>query len=207
MTVTHTALISKFKMSHEGRRSPVHDYHSSMPPPSSSSSSSGRSKSEEEIFRNFDRAFASRYLKMVVAQRHHQQAVANGELTLMKPRMQVYSPPTASHVTALFELPGLKNSDINVNVTRDGKLTVSGERRAPDYPSDVQRRGELYPVQEFKYGRFERSISIPPGIESRHITASLNEGILSLSWPRVAPAELRGGPNSPPVTSVQALIH
>ncbi|KZV75641.1 HSP20-like chaperone [Peniophora sp. CONT] len=190
-------------MSSNDRRAPVPG---PMPPPSSTSSSSRSSKSEEEVFRNFDRAFASRYLKMVVAQRQHQQAVANGQTSLMKPRMQVYSPPTSSHVTALFELPGLKNSDINVNVTREGKLTVSGERRVPHCLAD-ERRGELYPVQEFKYGRFERSISIPPGIESRHITASLNEGILSLSWPRVAPADSRGGPNSPPVTSVQALIH
>lgn len=83
--------------------------------------------------------------------------------------MQVYSPPTSTHVTALFELPGLKNSDINVNVTRDGKLTVSGERRAPDGLAEMERRGELYPVQEFKYGRFERSINIPLGIEVRII--------------------------------------
>ena len=89
MTVTHTALISKLKMSNNDRRSPVHDYTpaaAAMPPPSSTPSTSRPPKSEEELFRKFDRAFASRYLKLVVAQRHHQQAVANGQASLMKPR-------------------------------------------------------------------------------------------------------------------------
>jgi hypothetical protein len=79
--------------------------------------------------------------------------------------MQICESPTSTHITALFELPGLKNSDINVNVTRDGTLTVSGERRAPTLLADAEHSSKYFPIQEIKYGKFERSLKVPTGVE------------------------------------------
>ena len=79
--------------------------------------------------------------------------------------MHIHSDPHSSYVSAFFELPGIKSSEITVNVTRDGKLYVSGERRPPEY---IQSRGdyqETCPVQEFKFGRFQRVVDVMPGLE------------------------------------------
>jgi HSP20 family protein len=62
----------------------------------------------------------------------------------------------------------------------------------------------LYPVREFKYGRFERTITVPAGlqvcslstpiidmliqiIQVKDINACLADGMLSISWPRDIP--------------------
>ncbi|KAI0317989.1 hypothetical protein OF83DRAFT_76428 [Amylostereum chailletii] len=118
--------------------------------------------------------------------------------------MQIYDSPHASTVTALFELPGMQNNEINVSVGRDGRLTVTGERRPPPLFEDPEVGRSRYPVSEIKYGKFERTVNIPPGIEVKDIVAGLTEGMLSISWPREVP---RKHNSSPPVTSVQALIH
>jgi HSP20 family protein len=39
-------------------------------------------------------------------------------------------------------------------------------------------------VKELKYGRFERTINVPAGLEVKDINASLADGMLSVSWPR-----------------------
>lgn len=132
-------------------------------------------------------------------------------------RLQIHSPPTSTHVTAEFELPGISDADIVITIESDGKLTVSGERAVPD----VWHSGDSYPVREFKYGKFKRVVDIPIGLkvwqihilhlvytmclsacpprafelvtladapcQSQHITAELQQGILSLKWPHTVP--------------------
>ncbi|KAI0037084.1 hypothetical protein K488DRAFT_81577 [Vararia minispora EC-137] len=163
---------------------PASDPRPSPPSHTSAPSSDSLRKhlTPEDYYRAFDRHFAARYFQLADAHRKRVSAVASGTLPLLKPRhaynacqssflnshwcrMQIYSPPTATYVTALFELPGMKNSDITVNVTRDGKLTVCGERKAPSILADPEHRDIHFPVQEIKYGRFERSLNIPPGVE------------------------------------------
>ena len=81
--------------------------------------------------------------------------------------MQIFDSPSSPTITALFELPGLQNSDINVSVGRDGRLTVTGERRPPPLFDEVDQTGNRtrYPVSEIKFGKFERTVDITPGIE------------------------------------------
>jgi len=56
----------------------------------------------------------------------------------------------------------IKPTDVEIQL-HDGKLTVSGERSAPP-PSGSSAR---YPVQELKYGAFQRSIDLPRDIQPR----------------------------------------
>ena len=69
--------------------------------------------------------------------------------------MDLYEDPDSQTTTALFELPGLKPTDVEIQL-HESKLTISGKRSAP-----VTR----YPIQELKYGAFQRSIDLPPGIQ------------------------------------------
>ena len=72
-------------------------------------------------------------------------------------RMDVHEDTKNNTITAMFELPGLKKEDVNIDV-HNNLLTVSGESKIS---SDREETG--YAVRERRYGRFSRSIPLPDG--------------------------------------------
>lgn len=108
---------------------------------------------------------------------------------VMKPRMHLYesiSPNEGSgdgdtqrpHRTmiATLELPGLARSDITVTARPDGELIIAGERHegriaaligvGSEANSRNGKRGRTV-FNELKFGRFQRSIRLPPGTDVR----------------------------------------
>jgi len=79
--------------------------------------------------------------------------------------VEICDEPQSSFVTATFELPGLKKEEIGVHLTHDGRLTISGNRRPPPFLANTDPAFVAYPVKEIKYGRFERTINVPAGLE------------------------------------------
>ena len=75
-------------------------------------------------------------------------------------RMDLCEDTDSQTVTACLELPGIKPTDVEIQL-HDDKLTISGKRSAPTLSSP----GARYPVQELKYGPFQRSITLPLGIQ------------------------------------------
>lgn len=72
------------------------------------------------------------------------------------------------------EVPGL-DPDKDVSVTVQGDLlTISGERR-----EEKKERNH----QEFHYGSFRRSVSLPPGADPEAIEASYTDGVLEVRVP------------------------
>lgn len=80
-------------------------------------------------------------------------------------RVEICDQPQSRFVTATFELPGLKKEEIGVHLTNDGRLTISGDRRPPPFLTNTDTAFTVYPVKELKYGRFERTITVPVGLE------------------------------------------
>ena len=74
--------------------------------------------------------------------------------------MDLCEDPDSQTITACLELPGIKPTDVEIQL-HDDKLTISGKRSAPP-PSGS---GVRYPVQELKYGSFRRTINLPEGIQ------------------------------------------
>lgn len=79
--------------------------------------------------------------------------------------MEICDEPDSQVMTAVFELPGLRKEEIGVHLTREGRLTISGERRAPPLLNNADASLPRYPIRELKYGRFERSVTVPAGLE------------------------------------------
>ena len=76
------------------------------------------------------------------------------------------------------ELPGLKpDKDIQVTV-ENAILTVHAERREHEH---VRARSE------FRYGALQRSIRLPAGADTEHITARYHDGLLEVTVPLTAP--------------------
>jgi len=84
------------------------------------------------------------------------------------------------------DLPGLSSNDVEVNI-EDDVLTISGERRNESESED----GGTY-RSERSYGRFERRIALPEGIDANAIEAKFDNGVLELSAPLPPKKESRG---------------
>lgn len=77
-----------------------------------------------------------------------------------------------------FDLPGLRAEDVVVEV-QDSLLAVRGERQRTPTPD-----GASYVRTERPVGAFERRIEIPKDVEPDAITASMQDGVLSLIVPQ-----------------------
>jgi HSP20 family protein len=91
------------------------------------------------------------------------------------------------------DVPGVDPSDIHVALT-GRTLTISGERKGPA-PSDDQW------VRGITYGKFERSFTLPEGIDASAIKATCRNGVLEVEVP-APPALLE---RTIPVTVQKAL--
>ncbi|PSS35359.1 hypothetical protein PHLCEN_2v1696 [Hermanssonia centrifuga] len=95
--------------------------------------------------------------------------------------MDVHENPETNTVTATFELPGLKKEDVNIDV-HNNVLSISGESKIS---ADRDENG--YAVRERRYGRFSRSLPLPPGVKNDEVKASLENGVLTVSFPKSSP--------------------
>ncbi len=78
------------------------------------------------------------------------------------------------------DLPGIKESDIEVNVS-ENRLTISGRRE-----EEQEEKGEAYYACERRYGSFTRSFALPVGADIEHVKAELKDGVLSVIVPKTA---------------------
>ncbi len=83
------------------------------------------------------------------------------------------------------ELPGLTKDDIEIAVD-NGVLTLRGERKLAD---DKSR--ESYRRLERSYGAFERTFSLPTGTDTSKVSATFENGLLSLVLPKAEAAKAR----------------
>jgi len=96
---------------------------------------------------------------------------------VFKPRMNMFTTPDRLTTIALLELPGLTKSDIHVTL-RDTYLLIHGTRRPPPATQYGQSM-----VSELKFGKFLRVLTLPVGTQADSIRASMDDGMLTVSWP------------------------
>jgi HSP20 family protein len=82
------------------------------------------------------------------------------------------------HFVLKADLPGLTEDDVNIEV-QDGTLTISGERKA----EHEQHEKGWYRVER-AFGRFNRSLTLPDGVDADRIAASFDHGVLEVRIPK-----------------------
>ncbi|EDR10517.1 uncharacterized protein LACBIDRAFT_248102, partial [Laccaria bicolor S238N-H82] len=99
-------------------------------------------------------------------------------------RMDLLDDQSSSNITAIFEVPGVKTSDIALRIL-EGSLVITGKRQAAgEGDADTAAPQSILRVQELRYGTFHRSIPMPEGIKESEVTAGLQDGMLTVTWPR-----------------------
>jgi len=81
------------------------------------------------------------------------------------------------------ELPGVNKNDVKITVHNDA-LTIRGEKK-----QERERKGENYHRIERSYGSFQRSFTLLTSVVSDKIEASFDNGILTISLPKVEGAK------------------
>lgn len=92
---------------------------------------------------------------------------------------------TDSNVVVRTELPGMKKEDIKVSGTKDS-LCISGERRF-----DEEEKKKNYSRVERAYGKFQRCLALPSDVDWDKCKAVYRDGVLELTLPKAASAQVR----------------
>lgn len=96
-----------------------------------------------------------------------------------------FTPPvdifeTGDRFIVEIDLPGFERSDLSLNVCCNA-LVVEGVKR-----EDVRDREINFICVERQFGRFCRTIEIPPHVDARKVTARYDKGVLWVTFPRLA---------------------
>jgi HSP20 family protein len=82
------------------------------------------------------------------------------------------------HFVLKADLPGLSEEDVSIEV-QDGSLTISGERKA-----EHEERARGWYRIERAFGSFNRSLTLPDGVDADRIEASFSHGVLEVRIPK-----------------------
>ena len=83
-----------------------------------------------------------------------------------------------NHFVLKADLPGLSEEDVSIEV-QDGALTISGERKA----EHEERERGWYRIER-AFGSFNRSLTLPDGVDPDGIQASFAHGVLEVRIPK-----------------------
>ncbi|HEV2078880.1 MAG TPA: Hsp20/alpha crystallin family protein [Allosphingosinicella sp.] len=97
------------------------------------------------------------------------------------PSVEVSDSDREVRVTA--EVPGMSEKDVEL-LMENGVLTLRGEKKSENKDKDKDRG-----YSERFYGRFERRIALPDGVEEEGADASFRDGVLTVTLPKSVQAQ------------------
>jgi len=110
------------------------------------------------------------------------EARTSSETGTFSPAVESYLDKDGKTFHCRVALPGIDPKDVQVNA-QGNTLTINGERRVTRTGKDVD-----YQHNEIWYGTFERTLTLPEGVEVDKINAEYNHGVLEITAPVAASA-------------------
>ena len=80
--------------------------------------------------------------------------------------------------------PGMKKEDFNMHLGDNNELIITMEQK-----NENKEEHKKYLRREFAYSKFQQSFILPDDVEKEKISASVNDGILTIELPKHAPEE------------------
>ena len=85
---------------------------------------------------------------------------------------------TARSVVIRLEVPGMNKDDLSI-VVHANRIEIRGEKRA-----DQAQLGRRYHLAERAFGRFERTIPLPHGVDAGKAETTYRDGVLTVIMPK-----------------------
>ena len=86
------------------------------------------------------------------------------------------------------ELPGIRTENVHLQV-QNNMLQISGEVK-----QEQQEQGHQWVLRERRYGRFQRTLTLPRPVESDQANAEFEHGILTVTLPKAQEARAKSIP-------------
>ncbi len=83
---------------------------------------------------------------------------------------------TPEEFLVIADLPGIKKDDVNIEYANN-QLTITAERK-------YESKGNKQDRRERFFGTYQRSFTLPMGIEEDNIEASFEDGVLTVHVPK-----------------------
>lgn len=103
----------------------------------------------------------------------------HNDMNEMEPKIEVKENKNNVEVTA--ELPGVAEDDIDVEISSDGYMTISGEKR---HETEENHKGNYF--SEITYGMVKRTIPLPWDLQFDKADAEYVDGMLKIAIPKSA---------------------
>ena len=102
-----------------------------------------------------------------------------GSLVPAPHSMRVDLEDRGDEMMATVDLPGFERDEVDVHVT-DRTLTIKAERE-----EHIDETEPQYIRQERQYRSMHRSVDLPEGVDTDNVTATMKNGVLSVSLPKI----------------------
>ena len=90
-----------------------------------------------------------------------------------------------SSIVVKVQVPGVNKDDIQLTITENA-LTVKGETK-----EESKKEDKNYHRQEFHYGAFVRTVALPVPVQAEKVAAQLKDGVLEVTMPKSAQAQVK----------------
>ncbi len=124
----------------------------------------------EQIFDDFDQGFWRAPSRRLL------DIVPFGRRATTTPAVDIVEREKDYQITA--EMPGMEEKDVELKVAND-VMTIKGEKK-----EEKEEKKKDYHLTERRYGAFQRSFSLPDGVDPDKIEASFKKGVLTITLPK-----------------------
>lgn len=126
-----------------------------------------------DFYREVDRMFEDTFTELGFPSLPNS---ANSNM-LFHPSVDIAS--TDKEYTITVEVPGIDEKNIKLDLSPEGVLTISGEKK-----QESEDRGKDYHSIERSYGSFRRTLTLPEDVDVDDISTRFKNGILTITVPR-----------------------
>ena len=75
--------------------------------------------------------------------------------------------------------PGMTKDDFNIQISHDGDMVINMEKK-----TETKDDNKKYLRREFSYSKFQQVLTLPDSVERSRISASMNDGVLTIDLPK-----------------------
>lgn len=101
----------------------------------------------------------------------------NSDIGDIEPKIDITD--NKNSVMVVAEMPGIKEEDIDLKISEDGYLTISGEKQ-----NITEENSKNNYFKEISYGMFKRNVPLPWDLDYNAAEAEYENGVLTLCIPK-----------------------
>lgn len=135
----------------------------------------------EDLF-DFRREFDKIFNRVLTAKTWGKEELAPWPVFNFVPPVESYVDKDTKKYVCKVSLPGIEPKEVQIHV-QGNLLTIYGERK---YARENKEREALH--EEFAYGKFERVLELPEGVNTEKLYAEFANGVLEITAPVAAVA-------------------